>query len=145
MVLPATIMSEIIKIQEDAIKIVLGDKYKDNSVCYSKYSGRLTSINIHHRHRFVIHTVIGDRITCFFDKELFPEVKELLGEYVHVMGLAKYKRDDCIPSEIKVQRIEKHQEPNEKVSLKDLYGLAPGITKGKGAVAFVREMRYSEG
>ncbi|MCH9664868.1 MAG: hypothetical protein K0U41_03370 [Gammaproteobacteria bacterium] len=115
-----------------------------NIECYSKFSGHLTAINIHKGYKLTIHTILGDKINCIFDKELLPIIKPLLGENVHIKGIAKYKAGKNIPHQIRIKDvdgIEHHQEPAQKVTLKDLYGIAPGITKGKGAVVFIREIR----
>lgn len=121
------------------------DKMNGNNLkAHSKISGRLIAVNLYEGYKFAIHTLLGDKISCIFDEELLEKTKELLGKNVHVMGLSEYKRGATIPHKMIVNNIEEHKEPKERVSFKDLYGLAPGITKGKGAVAFIREIRDAE-
>lgn len=114
---------------------------EENPKDHIKISGRLIELNIHEGYKMAIYTVLGDKIICIFDEELLPKMIELIGKHVRIFGLAEYKGGRGIPYKMHVQDIEWHKDPEKRVSLKDLRGIAPGITKGKGAVAFVREMR----
>lgn len=110
----------------------------------STIDGDLEEINAHKTpHTFKIYNAGAHRktIICEFPPELLDEARAALKNGVFVSGDFHYNVGDLYPYKIKVDKIEKLPPADNLPSLKDLKGIAPGLTGGKDPVQFVRDSR----
>lgn len=110
----------------------------------STIDGDLEEINVHNKtYTFKIYNagVHGKVISCQFPPELLDEAQKALGHGVFISGDFHYKAGDNTPYKIEVSKIELLPPEEDLPSLRDLEGIAPGLTGGKSSVEFVREQR----
>lgn len=123
-------------------KLTMARRLEESVV--STIDGKLEQINVcNGANTFKIYVSIPtvSSIACKFPQTLLKEVKNSLGRFVSVSGRCLYRPDAVLPYQIEVQAMEVLPVSEELPSLRDLCGIAPGLTKGKTPEQFVREKR----
>ncbi len=109
---------------------------------FDTFSGKLVEIKIYQGRCFTIVDILGKKINCIFIKDIMPKIKDLLDKQVYVEGVAYHKEEAVQPYKVKVTKIEeKISDPNNQVTLMDLFGMAPNATNGKTTTEFLRHIR----
>ncbi len=106
--------------------------------------GMLAAMNVHgNRKQFVLYPVVGPTcVNCVFPDGMLDEVRPILGKYVIVSGIVKYKWRKKFPFEVRAARIDPVSESDQPY-LPDIIGIAPDATGGESSEDFVKEKRSS--
>lgn len=110
----------------------------------STIDGKLEQVDVHNKantFKIYVSIPIVSSIVCKFPQVLLEDVRDSLGRSVSVSGLCLYRPDAVLPCQIEVQTMEVMPANEELPSLSDLYGIAPGVTRGKTPEQFVRDGR----
>ncbi len=103
--------------------------------------GRLEMVTVHQTPYFRIYDAIhGLGIPCYFDQEILEQVRSGLNKRVIVSGRIRSDRIGK-PESMRVSNIEVLEPRPERVTPSKLRGLGRGMTEGKLAEDYLRELR----
>ena len=111
--------------------------------CISSVEGKLEKIDIRSKNAFTIYRDLPNcpPLQCNFPPELLEQVGRAIGRYVSVSGECVYAENANFPSRITVHEMKLLPDEKERVKLRDLQGVAPGLTGGLSSVEYVRRQR----
>ena len=114
-------------------------------VAEGSLEGVIEVVTLHEHTYFRIYDAIhGWGIPCYFGSDLLNEVREALGKRVSVSGLLRSDRLGK-PETMRVRSIRLFVDDEELPSVQQIRGIAKGMTGGKLAEDYLRELRSDVG
>lgn len=104
-------------------------------------AGYVDAVNVHKEPVFYLYPTVGPRVSCRFDRRMLDDVRGALKQYTTVYGLLGYAEGSAFPVHAIVERVEVNPPIAALPTLRSLWGIARGMTRGLGAVAHVRQLR----
>lgn len=123
-------------------KTAFKNKIEGDFVAAGMIDGMLEAVNIHgKKNALALYPSIGsDKISCEFDDEFLPDVKNMIGQYVEISGEMKYRWRDKYPHFCIVSKISVINE-NDLPTFSDLFKLSPNATSGVPSEKFIEGIR----
>ncbi|MBI2302732.1 MAG: hypothetical protein HYU66_27825 [Armatimonadetes bacterium] len=112
--------------------------------CVSTYRGVLEGLNMRTGSVGLEPLAGPDRIPCAVPPELRRQARDLLGEMVDVRGVAYTRAGEDWPYRFAVHSITQLPPAGELPTAEQIIGSIPGLTNGRGALAYLQELRDAE-
>ena len=132
--------SKKLEISEKIVQTI-GDWLEPTDESLGSIVGSLDSITVHRANEFRIWDEVNENpVTCSFDKDLLPKVKDCLKFRVLVSGSIR-RNIQGLPVKIKVRDIERIKNESELPDIKEMAGLIDDFTGGKSLSLYLEEIR----
>jgi hypothetical protein len=114
----------------------------EDVIALGSVTGKLELLNLHNKFDFRVYPSVGPKwINCSFPKNLLPDVKWAIGQYVNAYGEIRYRGRDLEPYQVEVEKIELLDFNETSPTLLDLKGIAPNATGEVSSEEFMRGVR----
>jgi hypothetical protein len=110
---------------------------------FSSVEGWVDAANFHNKTNYCAIYPVGSprKISARFPEDISDKVHDALKHPVRAVGMVFYRFRESQPYHIEISDIERLDDGEPFPSLSELRGIAPGVTGGKPAEEYVREIR----